>query len=200
MIPQTDLYRIISPKKRTLLEYRNNSSFSFNSGCLHLARTRIKQDIRKKNRNPRRQLRQTEKLSKNKKKHAHARIRIIKYHKKKHTDMAITILIDYTLCISLGIGIGVIASWIYSKRKNKTKVIGHIIETAMMERNVLELEILSKHLNQIVSRIQECNDDLIEKILNMQDIEFSLSSYPELRKSIEELGTQLDLDVLEKNK
>ena len=114
--------------------------------------------------------------------------------------MAITILIDYTLCISLGIGIGVLASWIYHKRKNKTKVIGHIIETAMMERNVLELEILSKHLNQIVSRIQECNDDLSEKILNMQDIEFSLSSYPELKKSIEDLDSFLDPDVLEKNK
>jgi ferritin-like protein len=114
--------------------------------------------------------------------------------------MAITILIDYTLCISLGIGIGVLASWIYHTRKYKTKVIGHIIETAMIERNVLELEVLSKHLNQIVSRIQECNDDLSEKILNMQDIEFSLSSYPELKKSIENLDSFLDPDVLEKNK
>jgi ferritin-like protein len=114
--------------------------------------------------------------------------------------MAITILMDYILCISLGIGIGVIVSWVYHKRRNKTEVIGHIIETAMMERNVLELGILSKHLNQIVSRIQECNDDLSEKLLNMRDIEFSISSYPELRKSIEDLGTQLDIDVLEKNK
>jgi ferritin-like protein len=114
--------------------------------------------------------------------------------------MGVILLVDYILCISLGIGIGVIASWMYYKRKNKTKVIGHIIETAMMERNVLELGILSKHLNQIVSRIQECNDDLSEKLLNMRDIEFSLSSYPELRKSIEDLGTQLDIDVLEKNK
>lgn len=114
--------------------------------------------------------------------------------------MAITILIDYILCICIGIGIGLIASWIYRKRKNKTQAIGHIIETAMMERNVLELDILSKHLNQIVSRIQECNDDLSEKVLNMRDIEFSLSSYPELRKSIEDLGTQLDIDILEKNK
>jgi len=114
--------------------------------------------------------------------------------------MAITIQIDYVLCISLGIGIGVIVSWIYHKRKNKTQAIGHIIETAMMERNVLELEILSKYLNQIVSRIQECNEDLSEKLLNMRDIEFSLSSYPELRKSIEDLDILLDIDVLEKNK
>jgi len=35
--------------------------------------------------------------------------------------MAITIQIDYVLCISLGIGIGVIVSWIYHKRKNKTQ-------------------------------------------------------------------------------
>ena len=113
--------------------------------------------------------------------------------------MAITIQVDYILFISLGIGIGLIAFWIYDKRRNKTQVIGHIIETAMMERNVLELEILSKYLNQIVSRIQECNEDLSEKLLNMRDIEFSLSSHPELRKSIEDLGTQLDIDILEKN-
>jgi ferritin-like protein len=114
--------------------------------------------------------------------------------------MAIPILVDYTLCVCLGIGIGVIASLMYHKRKNKTKAIEHVIDTAIMERNVLELSILSKHLNQIVSRIQECNDDLSEKVFNMRDIEFSLSSYPELRKSIEDFDTQLDIDVLEKNK
>ena len=113
--------------------------------------------------------------------------------------MGITLLVDYTLCISLGIGIGLIAFWIYYNRKNKTKAIGHIIETTLMERNVLELGILSEHLNQIVSRIQECNDDLSEKVLNMRDIELSLSQFSEL-KSIEDLDTLLDLDVLEKNK
>jgi hypothetical protein len=114
--------------------------------------------------------------------------------------MAITILMDYFLCTCLGIGIGSIASWLYHKRKYQTRAIERVIDTAMMERNVLELDILSKYLNQIVSRIQDCNDELSEKVLNMRDIEFSLSSYPELRRSIEDLGTQLDLDVLEKNK
>jgi len=67
------------------------------------------------------------------------------------------------------------------------------------ERNVLELEILSKHLNQIVSRIQECNDDLSEKVLNMRDIELNFPPFTEL-KSIEDLDTLLDLEVLQKNK
>ena len=68
----------------------------------------------------------------------------------------------------------------------------------MMERNVLELEILSKYLNRIVSMIQECNEDLSDKLFSLRDIEFNLSSYPGLRKSIEDLSTQLDIDILEK--
>ena len=113
--------------------------------------------------------------------------------------MAITILMDYVLCTCLGIGIGSIASWLYHKRKYKTKAIERVIDTAMMERNVLELDILSKYLNQIVSRIQECNDELSEKVLNMTDIELQIPALAEL-KSVEDLDTLLDPDVLEKNK
>ena len=118
---------------------------------------------------------------------------------KEPLDMAITILEDYFICTLIGFGFGLLASWVYTKARMEKNSLGQIIETALIERNVYDLEKLSNSLNQLVMKIKECSEELNERILNARDIELELSSIPTLKKNIEDVEYPVNWEILEKN-
>lgn len=82
----------------------------------------------------------------------------------------------------------------------RKKTIGNIIETAMIEKNVIELEILSNYVTQILSRLTQCNDDLKERIHTIRDVELNTTLVSDLVQNIDDFEPPLDLDIREENK
>ena len=114
--------------------------------------------------------------------------------------MPITILEDYLLCIFIGFGLGVLASWIYMKARIQRNTIGQVIETALIEQNVNDLETLSHHLNHLVIKIKDSSEELKEQIENARDIEISIPSLQDTKKELNYLTIPVKIDLLEKNK
>jgi hypothetical protein len=114
--------------------------------------------------------------------------------------MAIPILMDYLVCTLIGFLAGTSVTWLYIRTRKQTPSIGHVIETTMISKNVYELEMMSSHLNQIVSQLKDSSDELSEKVFNVRDIELSLASLEDMENDIEDLGISLEIDVLDKNK
>ena len=81
----------------------------------------------------------------------------------------------------------------------RKKTIGNIIESAMIEKNVIELEILSNYVTQILSRLTQCNDDLKERIHTIRDVELNATLVSDLVQ-IDDFEPPLDLDIREENK
>ena len=82
--------------------------------------------------------------------------------------MPITILEDYLLCIFIGFGLGVLASWIYMKARIQRNTIGQVIETALIEQNVNDLETLCHHLNHLVIKIKDSSVELKDKLKTLE--------------------------------
>ena len=64
---------------------------------------------------------------------------------------------------------------------------------------MIELELLSSHLNELVMRIRDCGEEFKTHLVLARDIEFDLAALVELEK-IDDLDALLDMDSLEKNK
>ncbi|MHA2163536.1 MAG: hypothetical protein ACXABF_14030 [Candidatus Thorarchaeota archaeon] len=114
--------------------------------------------------------------------------------------MGIPIFVDYIVCTLIGFGAGALVTWLIFRNKKQTRSIGLVIDTAMISKNVYELDMMSSQLNQIVSRLKDSSDEFTEKIFNVRDIELSLTALEDMGKDIEDLGISIELDVLEKNK
>lgn len=113
--------------------------------------------------------------------------------------MLISMIEDYIICIILGFGMGITASWAFIKQRIQRRNIGKVIETAFIEKNVLELEVLSTYLDTLISKMKECSDDLNSHIVNARDIELNLSSISEL-DMIDNIDVPPEINILEKNK
>ena len=114
--------------------------------------------------------------------------------------MAITILEDYLICVIIGIVIGVIGSWMYVRTRIRRHNIGQVIEKAIIEKDVIEIEILSRHLSEIVSRLKASTDDLNYRIFSARDIELNLESVPLIRENIRVIQYPVNWDILEENR
>ena len=100
--------------------------------------------------------------------------------------MIITILEDYLICTFIGFAAGALVTWFYVRTRMQIRSIGQVIDTALISKNVYELEMMSSQLNQIVSRLKDSSDELTEKILDVRDIELSLASLDDIEKNIED--------------
>ena len=78
----------------------------------------------------------------------------------------------------------------------KKKAISKIIDTAMIENNVFELEALSMDLIQLVSKIMDSSEELSSQVVNARDIELNLNSLYDLEKT-ENIDIPSEVDVLE---
>ena len=94
--------------------------------------------------------------------------------------------------------LGILISWAYNKNMNKKNAMGKIIETAMIENNVLELEVLSTNLIQLVSKIKDSSEELNNQVINARDIELDLKSLFDTEK-IKNIDIPLEADILETN-
>jgi hypothetical protein len=92
--------------------------------------------------------------------------------------------------------LGLILTREYYKNMNEKKAISRIIDTAMIENNVFELEALSIDLIQLVSKIMDSSDELNSQVVNARDIELNLLSIYDLKK-IQNIDIPSEVDILE---
>ena len=79
---------------------------------------------------------------------------------------------------------------------NEKKAISKIIDTAMIENSVFELEALSMDLIQLVSKIMDSSEELSSQVVNVRDIELDLKSLYDLEKT-NNIDVPSEVDVLE---
>ncbi len=72
--------------------------------------------------------------------------------------------------------LGILLSWEFYKNMNEKNAISKIIDTAMIENNIFELEALSIELIQLVSKIMDSSEALNSQVINTRDIELNLKS------------------------
>ena len=94
--------------------------------------------------------------------------------------------------------LGILLSGVYYKNMNEKNVISKIIDTAMIENKVFELEALSIDLIQLVSKIVDSSEELNSQVVNTRDIELNLKSLDDLEK-IKYIDIPSKVDVLETN-
>jgi hypothetical protein len=74
----------------------------------------------------------------------------------------------------IGFIVGIFVARFYFKTSIRQRELGRVIECAMIQKNVSNLESLSNTLNQLVSEIQEESEVLSNQMKLAQDIELNL--------------------------
>ncbi len=92
--------------------------------------------------------------------------------------------------------LGILLSWEFYKNMNEKNAISKIIDTAMIENNIFELEALSIELIQLVSKIMDSSEALNSQVINTRDIELNLKSLYDLEKT-KNIDIPSEVDVLE---
>lgn len=98
----------------------------------------------------------------------------------------------------LGLILGILLSWAYYQKVNKKSLVGKIIDTAMIEKNIYELEELSIGLIQLISKITDSSEELNRQIYHARDIELNLKSHYDLKR-IKNIDSSLEDDIQEIN-
>ncbi len=88
--------------------------------------------------------------------------------------MVLDIIENYIVCASLSFAAGIAAAWLYFKQSIQRKGIGQVIECALIQKNISQLDSLSATLNRLVAQMKESGDELSEQIRLAQDIEWNL--------------------------
>jgi len=96
--------------------------------------------------------------------------------------MGILNVIDTIFYGVLGMILGILFTRMFYINLNKKNALGKIIETALIEENVLELEEFSTSLIQLVSKIKDSSEELNAQIVNARDIELNLKSHYDSKK------------------
>lgn len=110
--------------------------------------------------------------------------------------MSILNVIDTIFYGVLGMILGILLTWTFNKKYNKKNALGKIIETALIEENVLELEELSTSLIQLMSKIKDSSEELNTQVVNARDIELNLKSHYDSKK-INNIDMPLVVEILE---
>jgi hypothetical protein len=114
--------------------------------------------------------------------------------------MILEIYEDYLLFFVLGIGIGALASWIYFRSRLKKRNLAQIIDAAMIEKNINQLDGLTTYLNQVTALLKTSSEELSDRIRITQDIEFKIATESSPTLDLDELNLEKEIEVLEKNK
>jgi len=107
--------------------------------------------------------------------------------------MVLEVIENYLLSGITGFVIGIIATRIYFKTRLQMKNIGQLIEYAMIEKNIRQLEILTRSLNRLLDDLKESSEELSEQIKMANDIEMDVR--PKSDSDIEELDFVEELQV-----
>jgi hypothetical protein len=114
--------------------------------------------------------------------------------------MILEIYVDYLLCIVLGIGIGALVTWIYFRSRLKKRNLAEIIDAAMIEKNINQLDGLTTYLNQVTALLKTSSEELSDRIRITQDIELDIATESTSIPHLDELDLEKSIEVLEKNK
>lgn len=114
--------------------------------------------------------------------------------------MILEIYVDYLLCIVLGIGIGALVTWIYFRSRLKKRNLAQIIDAAMIEKNINQLDGLTTYLNQVTALLKTSSEELSDRIRITQDIELNIVTESTPIPHLDELDLEKEIEVLEKNK
>jgi hypothetical protein len=109
--------------------------------------------------------------------------------------MVLEVIENLLLSGIIGFVIGIVAARVYFKTRLQMKNIGQLIEYAMIEKNIRQLEILTTSLNRLIVDLKESSEELGEQIKMANDIEMDVR--PKIDSDIEELDLVEELQVYE---
>ena len=114
--------------------------------------------------------------------------------------MILEIDVDYILCIVFGVALGVIITWAFFRFRLEKRSLAQVIDTAMIEKNVNELNDIMTFMNQATALLQTSTEELSNRIKVIQDIELDVEPASTLKLQLDELGLEKGFEILEKNK
>jgi hypothetical protein len=89
-------------------------------------------------------------------------------------DLVLDIIKTYFVGAVIGFIVGIFVARFYFKTGIRQRELGRVIECAMIQKNVSNLELLSNTLNQLVSEIKEESEVLSSQVKLAQDLELNL--------------------------
>ena len=89
-------------------------------------------------------------------------------------DLVLDIIKTYFVGAVIGFIIGIFVARLYFKSSLRQKELGRVIECAMIQKNVSNLELMSNTLNQLVAEIREESEVLSSQMKLAQDVELNL--------------------------
>lgn len=89
-------------------------------------------------------------------------------------NLVLDILKTYFVGAVIGFFVGIFVARFYFKSSIRQRELGRVIECAMIQKNVSNLELLSNTLNQLVSEIREESDVLSSQMKLARDLELNL--------------------------
>jgi hypothetical protein len=114
--------------------------------------------------------------------------------------MILEIYEDYLLFFVLGIGIGALVTWMYFRSRLKKRNLAEVIDAAMIEKNINQLDGLTTYLNQVTALLKTSSEELSDRIRVTQDIEQNIAAESTPVLNLDELNLEKEIEVLEKNK
>jgi hypothetical protein len=114
--------------------------------------------------------------------------------------MYLEILVDYLLCLVTGIAMGTIITWMYFRSRLEKRSLAHVIDAAMIEKNVNELNNIMTYMNQATALLKTSTEELSDRITIIQDIELNVEQESTLKLQLDELDLEKSFEILEKNK
>jgi len=85
--------------------------------------------------------------------------------------MVLEIIETYLIGGVVGFIVGVIVARIYFKSRIELKNIGQVIEYALIHENITRLNSMTESLTKLVADIDECSEEIMEKLEISRDIE-----------------------------
>jgi hypothetical protein len=85
--------------------------------------------------------------------------------------MVLEIIETYLIGGVVGFIVGVIVARIYFKSRIELKNIGQVIEYALIHDNITALNSMTESLTKLVADIDECSEEIMEKLELSRDIE-----------------------------
>jgi hypothetical protein len=85
--------------------------------------------------------------------------------------MVLEIIETYLIGGVVGFAVGVIVARIYFKSRIELKNIGQVIEYALIHENITQLNSMTESLTKLVADIDECSEEIMEKLELSRDIE-----------------------------
>lgn len=85
--------------------------------------------------------------------------------------MVLEIFETYLIGGVVGFIVGVIVARIYFKSRIELKNIGQVIEYALVHENIKQLNSMTESLTKLVADIDECSEEIMEKLEISRDIE-----------------------------